>query len=223
MELTAHVMIRNEEYWLGYVLDSLLQVMDEVIVVDTGSSDNTVDVVRRVMKEHPNCRTQFLCYGHLTPEENGQARQWMTDRTHTEWAMIVDGDEYYAPETLQKIKSTPLPPTARLGFTTLQVLQHKDGKFWLAERWSKQALFHAPTTRWTGKYPFEGPEPWYAQPETFYYYEDTIGLDFHHLMRSGQDMNTPHRHDNIRVPQPVSSPFELPFELGKWRNPYYKE
>lgn len=222
VQLTAHVMLRNEEYWVGYILDALLQVMDEVIIIDTGSTDNTVDVVRRALKEHPYCKSQFLCYGTLTPEENGQARQWMTDKTRTEWGMIVDGDEYYSPEALEAIKAIELPSTARLGFTTLQVLQHRDDKFWLAEKWSKQALFYVPDTKWSGKYPFEGPTN-YDKPETFYYYEDVLGWDFHHLKRSSKDAETLHRHDNIRTFQPVSAPCELPFELGKWKNPYYKK
>jgi glycosyltransferase involved in cell wall biosynthesis len=220
MELTAHVMLRNEEYWVGYVLESVLKVMDEVIIIDTGSTDNTIEVCRKAVKESDGrCRVQWLLYGPLTPEQNGQARQWMTDKTHTEWAMIIDGDEYYAPEVLQTIKDTPLPSTARLGFTTLQVLQHKDGKFWLAERWSKQALFHVPSTTWSGKYPFEGPTN-YDKPETFYYYENVIGYDFHHLRRSSRDAETPHRHDNIRLEQPIAGVCTLPFELGKYTNPY---
>jgi glycosyltransferase involved in cell wall biosynthesis len=219
MNLTAHMMLRNEEYWAPYILEQLLPVMDEIIIADTGSRDATVNVLREVLREVPGCPVRWMLYDELNPRKNGECRQWMTDMTKTEWAVIIDGDEWYSHEALERMKSFPVQSHHRLGFTTLQVLQHKDGKFWLAEKWSKQALFYVPDTKWGGSYPFEGPTN-YNQPETYFYYPDVVGLDFHHLKRSSQDKNTPHRHDEIRLEQPVQESCGLPFILGRWPNPY---
>lgn len=222
MDLTATVMARNEEYFIGYTLQPLLEVLDHVIVVDTGSGDNTVQVIREVCKQFPTSRSTILLYNPLTPEANGRIRQIMTNLVETEFALLVDADEYYPPEVLDQIKSTELPSSTRLGFTKLQTLQWEDGEFQKAEMWSKQALYHAKSTVWTGAYPFEGPS-WYDQPHSFYYYQDCVGFDLHHLRRSSLDHETPHRHDIIRPLQGIIEPIQLPFELGRWPNPYIEK
>jgi glycosyltransferase involved in cell wall biosynthesis len=214
-------MARNEEYFIGYVLQPLLEVLDHVIIVDTGSGDNTVQIIREACQSFSSSKYTILLYNPLTPEANGRVRQIMTGLVETEFALLVDADEYYPLGVLERIKNTELPDTARLGFTTLQTLQWQDGEFQKAERWSKQALFHAKSTKWEGAYPFEGPS-WYARPTTFYYYPDCVGFDLHHLQRSSLDHVTPHRHDNIRPLQGIIESIKLPFELGRWPNPYYR-
>ncbi len=217
--ITAHVMVKNEEYWVGHILRPLLEVLDFVLVADCGSTDRTQAIIKEVLYPHPQ-KSRFFSLGALTPEENGQVRQFLTRCTQTEWAMIVDGDEYYPEGVLRKICDTDLPSRARLGFTTLQTVVWKDGQFWNADLWSKQAMFHVPSTAWSGPYPYEGPNT-YHDEEGRYYYADCLGLDFHHLDRSSDDEATLHRRDGTReLPRASSGPVELPFELGPWLNPY---
>ena len=42
MKLTVCLMVRNEEATIGRALDSVRAVADEMLVVDTGSTDGTV-------------------------------------------------------------------------------------------------------------------------------------------------------------------------------------
>lgn len=218
-DITAHVMVRNEAYWIGYVLPQLLQELDFVLIADCGSKDGTVGVIKQVLEECPTKNWVFHQFEPMTAALNGYVRQNLTDETQTEWAIIVDGDEWYSNATLKKIKDTQVPDNAKLGFTTLDVLREEAGQFWIAERWSKHATFRVNATKWAGAYPFEGPLC-YNEPDVKFYYEECVGLDFHHLERSPLDRETPHRHDNIRLKQPLSIPLILPFELGKWPNPY---
>ena len=219
-KITAHVMVRNEEYWIGHILIPVLQVFEHVIIADTGSSDDTLKIVGQVLQGVPNEKYELIVTAPLTPKENGEMRQHMTDITPTEWAMIVDGDEYYTIEALEKLMATDIPETARLGFTLLETLHCKDRQFWGAETWNKQATFHAKTTKWHNAYPWEGPS-WYNQPETFFYYPAGVeGYDFHHLQRSSKDAMTPHRLDNTRSPQPLNREVTLSLDLWKWPNPY---
>ena len=218
-DLTAHIMVRNEENWIGHILESAVSVMDHTIIVDTGSTDRTIAVINNVLVGIPKDKFTLIVCPPLTPKENGEMRQTMTDLTPTEWAIIIDGDEYYSPEMLKALKETQIPETAKLGFTLLRTLQYVDGKFWEAESWNKQATFHAKTTKWEKDYPWEGPS-WYKHPETFFYYPGIEGLDFHHLARSSKDAETPHRMDNTRLLQPRIAEASLPLDLSKWPNPY---
>ncbi|MDD5512092.1 MAG: glycosyltransferase, partial [Dehalococcoidales bacterium] len=119
MDVTAHIMVKNEEFYIVPVLESVLQAgFREVIVADCGSMDRTWDILQRYIS-----RVRLLSYGSITPEENGQVRQHMTNLTRTPWCMLVDGDEYYWPRSLKGIVGMDMPAGKRFGFTTLANVQ----------------------------------------------------------------------------------------------------
>lgn len=221
IELTAHCMLANEEVWIGHVLEPLLDVCEQVLIYDCASKDRTPEIIQAVLasKDWP-AEVEFVEFDVMSPKLNGRVRQMMTDRTKTEWAIIVDGDEYTPVEMLRAIKQIGMPEGKKLGFTSYQTVQFIDGQFWKGEKFGKQSLFHAPTSIWRGDYPWESPH-WYDFPETYYHFKGIPeGIDLHYLQRSPLDESTYHRKDNTRVPQPVTEPMILPLDLSKWENPY---
>lgn len=204
LDLTAHMMLRNESFWIGYVLAAACRVLDKIIVIDCGSEDATPDIVRHVQKYYPET-IHFETTGPLTEAENGAIRQYMTDNTKTEWAAIIDGDELYSVEALWNILNTGMPKWARLGFGLLKVVDFVDGQFVIREQFNRQLLFHAPSTKWKGVFPFDAPN-WYDVPASFYYLTNVQGWDLAHLPRSPLDAVTRHRHSNdgIRQTTPIT-------------------
>lgn len=222
--VTGWLMIRNEEYWIGHNLLPALQVLDHVIVADTGSADDTLEIVREVAAPFADKFT-LLTYQPLSHDLNGQKpRNDMAKTTTTEWGLLIDGDEWYPPEYLEQIKATDMPAGVNLGYVPLHVVRWDDmmHKFRFAEEWSGQVLYRVAGLRWIGPYPDEGPNYNFDGSKSYYLPGNASGrhvLDFHHLTRSRLDAQTPHRMGK-RGLTPMRETIEMPFDLRRWPNPY---
>lgn len=89
--ITAHYLIKNEERFIRHSIESILPLVTEVIVFDTGSTDDTV---RRVKSIQSN-KIKFYQKSSADPHDLVHYRNEMIRLTRTEWFMIVDGDEVY--------------------------------------------------------------------------------------------------------------------------------
>lgn len=87
------VTTRDEEGVIGAALDSVAWA-DEVLVVDSGSRDRTVDIARakgaRVL-EHPY-------------ESPARQKNWALPQCRREWVLILDADERVTPELARSVQ-----------------------------------------------------------------------------------------------------------------------
>jgi glycosyltransferase involved in cell wall biosynthesis len=92
-KLTAIVPTYNEE---SNILDCLasLSFADEILVVDSFSTDGTVEVARPI----PKVRVLQHAY-----EGNGPQCNWAMDRASHSWILVVDADERVTPALAQEI------------------------------------------------------------------------------------------------------------------------
>ncbi len=96
MKVVAIILTFNEEIHLGRCIESIKNVVDEVVVVDSYSSDKTLDIARqggaRVLQKHwVNHATQF----------NYALTQLEQD---VDWVLRIDADEYLTPELACEIQ-----------------------------------------------------------------------------------------------------------------------
>ena len=268
MRLTAHCLLRNEEIFIGPAVSVLAAELEHVIVMDTGSTDDTVDVLHSIGKklgplhffqdrwggmgfvEDDDGNDALVDFSYpvrvseygsltivevdepLTREQNGDARNYMTSLTRTDWILICDGDEYYLPEALRELGAIEMPPEARLGYLQFQVVRHEEGKWRYSEPWNGQALMYAPGLVYEGRYPEECPN-WNAMILANPRIQVNIELenepiwDFHHAIRSRKDDETFHRalHPHgRRMKMPLYQEVELPFKWrDEWWSPYKEE
>jgi glycosyltransferase involved in cell wall biosynthesis/GT2 family glycosyltransferase len=82
--LTACIVVKDEERGLGRCLKSLRGLVDEVVVVDTGSTDRTADVAR----QHNAKVRQFSWSNDFAAARNEALRHATGD-----WILIIDADE----------------------------------------------------------------------------------------------------------------------------------
>jgi (heptosyl)LPS beta-1,4-glucosyltransferase len=101
-EITAFLIVRNEELLLPRCLESLAQVVDRVVVLDTGSQDGTQDILRRFAG-----RTDFppLTWREQPFVDFGTTRQAALQLVGTEWAFWIDADEQVSAELSARIRS----------------------------------------------------------------------------------------------------------------------
>lgn len=92
--ITAFMIVKNEEVLLPRCLESMRGVVDELAILDTGSTDGTLQVIE---KEAARGHFQRVQCGHHEFKDFGSARQANLDLVETEWALWMDADELLSP------------------------------------------------------------------------------------------------------------------------------
>ena len=95
IKITACVIVKNEEKCIGRWIKSVQSYADEIIVVDTGSTDRTVAIVK---ENRVNLHT-FPWTGDFSAAKN-----YALDKATGDWIVFLDADEYFSPATVDKIR-----------------------------------------------------------------------------------------------------------------------
>lgn len=95
--ITAHMIIKNEDRWVWYAIQSVLPLVDRFLITDTGSTDKTVEIIRSIK----NKKIEFDIHKINSAKEVTNIRQNHIDKTKSGWIWLVDGDEIY-PERLSR-------------------------------------------------------------------------------------------------------------------------
>jgi tetratricopeptide (TPR) repeat protein len=95
--LTACLIVKNESANLARCLESVRGVVDEVVVVDTGSTDETVALAERLGAR---------VFHHVWQHDFALARNAGLDHARGEWILHLDADEALTPETRASLRAT---------------------------------------------------------------------------------------------------------------------
>jgi len=82
--LSACMMVKNEENRLGRCLASLKDVVDEIVIVDTGSTDRTIEIAKSFGAR---------VYNHPWQDDFSLHRNQSLSYATSEWCFVVDADE----------------------------------------------------------------------------------------------------------------------------------
>lgn len=99
MKITGHCVVKNEDVWVWYALQSVLPFCDEILVFDTGSTDKTVEVINSINSSKIILEEK----GGVDRKGLVKLRKEQIERTTTEWFLIIDGDEIWPEENIKKI------------------------------------------------------------------------------------------------------------------------
>jgi tetratricopeptide (TPR) repeat protein len=81
------MIVRDEEACLGECLDSVKTLVDEIVVVDTGSQDDTLSIALRY-----GAKTHSLIWR----DDFSEARNFSISQANGEWILVLDADEVVA-------------------------------------------------------------------------------------------------------------------------------
>lgn len=94
-KLTILIPCKNERYNIRDCIESARDVADEIIVADSGSTDETMEIAR----DAGGCRIierEFIGYASF--------KNWAIPQAAHEWVLIVDADERITPELAAEIR-----------------------------------------------------------------------------------------------------------------------
>ena len=96
MRVSACVIVKNEEKNLPLWLDSMSRIADELVVVDTGSTDGTVAVA-----EAAGARVEYFRW----VDDFSAAKNYAIERASGDWILLLDADEYFRSEDCPGVRA----------------------------------------------------------------------------------------------------------------------
>ncbi|MEG6569299.1 glycosyltransferase [Thermoanaerobacterium thermosaccharolyticum] len=93
--LSLCMIVKNEENNLGRCLESVKDIVDEIIIVDTGSSDRTVDIAKSFGAD---------VFYYKWRNDFSAARNFSLDKANGDWILLMDADDEIDREDRKKIK-----------------------------------------------------------------------------------------------------------------------
>ncbi len=99
MKLTVQTVVKNEDRWVYFALQSVLPFVEKILVFDTGSTDKTVEAI----KSTNSSKIIFEEKGLVDGEGLVKLRREQLEMTKTEWFLLLDGDEIWPRQQLRKL------------------------------------------------------------------------------------------------------------------------
>lgn len=93
--LSLSIIVKNEGKNLSNCLQSVQNCVDEIILIDTGSTDNTKEIAHSFGAK---------VYDYVWRDDFAHARNYALEYVSTEWVLVLDADEVLNPSIIPEIK-----------------------------------------------------------------------------------------------------------------------
>ncbi len=90
------MIVKNEERYLEQCLNSIKSLIDEIIIVDTGSTDKTKEIAKKF---------KARIFGFKWNDNFSEARNESLKHAAKDWILVLDADEIIEKNDSEKIKS----------------------------------------------------------------------------------------------------------------------
>ena len=98
MKLSLCIATYNEEKFIHYPLDSAIDLVDEVVIVDGGSTDKTIEIAKKYGEK-------VRVFVENNPPMFHINKQRAIERAQGEWILQLDADEELSEELKTEIAS----------------------------------------------------------------------------------------------------------------------
>lgn len=100
--ISVCTIVKNEEKQMNDFLFSLVDFADEIIIVDTGSVDKTIEIIESYLKKYNNIK--FLKYESEGVFHYGKAKNFSLKQATKDYFIILDADERLSADFRNKLK-----------------------------------------------------------------------------------------------------------------------
>jgi glycosyltransferase involved in cell wall biosynthesis len=98
----AQTLVKNEERYLWYAVNSVIDYVDRLLLWDTGSTDKTIQIAKEIERRYPR-KVNFREVGEVDAEGFTKVRQKMLDETDADWFLVLDGDEVWWEGSIKEV------------------------------------------------------------------------------------------------------------------------
>lgn len=99
------MIVKNEEKLLEQCLNSIKDIADEIIIVDTGSTDKTKEICKKFGEENAKF-FDVKFFDFKWTEDFSAARNESLKHATKDWILVLDADEILQDEDMEKIKNS---------------------------------------------------------------------------------------------------------------------
>ena len=96
MRLSALICTKNEEDFIGLCLEHIVKYVDEIILVDNGSTDKTKEIASRYIG--------VKIYDYPVTNNMAEVRNFSLSKATGDWFLQIDADEIYPASEMRKIR-----------------------------------------------------------------------------------------------------------------------
>ena len=95
-KITLSMIVKNEEKYLPDCLQSIKNVVDEIILIDTGSSDNTINIAEEF---------GALIFNYNWVNDFSVPRNYALSKSTGHWILYLDADERLSPKSFYQLRN----------------------------------------------------------------------------------------------------------------------
>jgi glycosyltransferase involved in cell wall biosynthesis len=133
IKISSYIITKNEEIRLEKTLETLSQVADEIIIVDSGSTDKTAQIAKKY-------QAKFIFNQW---QNHSKQKIFAQNKCHHPWLLSIDADEVLSPKLIseiQEFKKKPIANICRLNIKNIYPKQKKPNKF--VRKYNLIRLYH---------------------------------------------------------------------------------
>jgi len=118
-QLSVCMIVKNEEHCLANCLESIKDLANEIIIVDTGSTDNTIRIAKKF---------GAIIYHFNWVDNFSAARNFSLKKATQRWTLVLDADEVVSKKDIDKLKQMLRGPEIAYIFTTRNYLKERNAE-----------------------------------------------------------------------------------------------
>ncbi|MFD2629222.1 tetratricopeptide repeat-containing glycosyltransferase family 2 protein [Oceanobacillus kapialis] len=111
--LSVCIIMKNEESVIARCLESIKDVADEIIIVDTGSTDQSKEIARRYTDK---------LFDFEWVNDFSKARNFAATKATGDWIFVIDADEYVETEAFAKLRSKFIDTSLEQNIMAVQIV-----------------------------------------------------------------------------------------------------
>ncbi|MBY7144312.1 glycosyltransferase family 2 protein [Virgibacillus sp. NKC19-3] len=89
--LSVVYIVKNEEYYIEHSILSISEIADEIIIVDTGSTDNTLKILNGIKANNSKLKVFHTQWN----DDFSEARNYANSLASSDWILTLDADESF--------------------------------------------------------------------------------------------------------------------------------